>query len=47
LLLFETVILYGQAAVGKQAIEKARHALPFMPGFLKMAADISPTTKVD
>ncbi len=34
----------GQSANGQK--EKARHALPFTPGFLKMAADISPTTKL-
>jgi hypothetical protein len=44
--LFETVILYAWAAGGKRAKEKARHALPFTPGFLEMAADISPTTKL-
>jgi hypothetical protein len=46
LLIFETVILYGSATVGKRAIEKARHALPFTPGFLEMAVDISPATKL-
>jgi hypothetical protein len=27
--------------VGKRKKEKARHALPFTPGFLKMAADLA------
>jgi hypothetical protein len=38
---YETVILYGLTAAGKRITEKARHALPFTPGFLKMAAELA------
>jgi hypothetical protein len=46
LLFFEAIILLCGERNGKRVIEKARRALPFTPGFLEMAADISPTTKL-